>query len=174
VDEFGTAAGRREILGDRPQCGECQSSFLLGFAVCNLLRLFVLVDQAGDHFHQPRVGGAAHGAYAKLLDQHHFIALRVVGQHAHGVMPHEDLAVDHPAHAAVEFFVAQLHAIELVETLIGIVALNNLDRARRRFRDVRHILPRYARAIGAILTRSCPLAQPLYGCRDRRRASNSL
>jgi len=139
VDKFGTAAGRREIFGDRPQRGECQPSFLLGFAVCNLLRLFILVDQAGDHFHQPRVIGTAHGAYTKLLDQHHFIALRVVRQYTHGIMTNEDFAVDHTAHAAVEFLVAQLHAIKLVEALVGIVALNNLDGARRRFYDVRHI-----------------------------------
>ena len=87
VDKFGAATRRRKVLRDRPECGECKASFLFGFAVCNLLRLLILVDQAGNHFDQPRVVGTAHGAYAKLLDQHHFIALRVVGQHTHGVTP---------------------------------------------------------------------------------------
>ncbi len=174
MDEFSAATGRREIFGDRPQRGECQPSFLLGFAVCNLLRLFILVDQAGDHFHQPWVIGTAHGAYTKLLDQHHLIALRIVRQHAHRVMPNEDFTIDQPAHAAIEFFVAQLHAIKLVEALVSIVMLNNLDLVRRRLGNVRHVCPRCTRAIRAILTRSCPLVQPLSSCRDRRRTSNSL
>ena len=47
-------------------------------------------------------------------------------------------------------------AVSVISTLVYCLAVSRRPRHR------------------AILTRSCPLMQPLSGCRDRRRASNSL
>ncbi len=174
MHKFGTAAGRRKILGDRPQRGEGQPSFLFGFAVCNLLRFFILVDQAGDHLDQPRVVGTAHGAHAKLLDQHHFITLRVIGQYTHRVVTDKDFAVDHAAHAAVELLVAQLHTVKFIEALVGIVALHDFNRARRRFCKVRHIPSSLCLGNSRHPNALASVGAAPSGCRDRRRASNSL
>ncbi|MNP67957.1 hypothetical protein D3C76_1638520 [compost metagenome] len=102
----------------------------------DFLGLLILVDQPGHHFDQPRVVDLAQRPHTELLDQHHFIALRVVGQHAHRIMAHEQLAADLTAHAPGEQLVAQVHLVELVEALEAIGPLDDLDRLGHRIQRV--------------------------------------
>jgi hypothetical protein len=111
--------------------------------VSNFFRYFILVDQTGDQFDQPGIVGLAHGADAELLDQHHFIALRIVRQHAHGIMAHEHFTIDLAAHATGEQFVAQVHAIELVEALVALFAPNDINGGRSGGGKISHDNPRY-------------------------------
>ncbi|MNR07323.1 hypothetical protein D3C85_1234390 [compost metagenome] len=107
VNVFVTAAGRREVTGHRPQGAEGQAGFFFGFAVGDFLGLLVLVDQPGHHLDQPGVVDLVQCTNAELLDQHHFIAQRVVRQHAHRIMAHEQFAADLAAHAPGKQLVAQ-------------------------------------------------------------------
>lgn len=93
----------------------------------HFLRLLVLVDQAGDQLQQPGVGELLHRPDAELLDEHHAIALRVVGQHADRVMADEQFPTDFPAHAAVELAMPQAQAIETIEAAEAFLALHELD-----------------------------------------------
>ncbi|MNN76234.1 hypothetical protein D3C81_1925970 [compost metagenome] len=107
----------------------------------NFFRLFVLVDQTGNQFDQPRIVGLAQGADAKLLDQHHFVTLRIVRQHAHRIMTNEHFTIDLAAHAASEQFVAQVHTIELVEALEALFAPNDIYGGRNGVGKIRHDNP---------------------------------
>ncbi len=181
MDEFIAAARGWKILGHRPKRSEGKPSFLLRFTMSNFFRLFVLVDQAGHQFHQPRVGDLVHGADAKLLDQHHFIALRVVGQHAHRVMAHEQFTADFAAHATGKQFVTQVHTVEFVETLEAALALDDVHGARCGVGEIGHDNPRvqwintrFQPRLRAILTRPYPLMQPLSTHRDGRQKVKEL
>jgi len=109
--------------------------------VGDLFRHFSLVDQPGNQFDQPRCFGLAQRADAELLDQHHFITLRVVGQHTHGVMAHKHFTTDLAAHATGKEFVTQVHAIKFVKTLIAVLTLYDLNGAWRGLGDVSHCKP---------------------------------
>src|SRR5690606_7252748 len=120
-------AGGGVVLGDRPQRGELQAGLFLGFAAGHLLGLLVLVDQPSDQFQQPGVGAFLHGADAELFDQHHGVALRVVGQHADRIVAHEQLAAQARAHAAVELTVTQVQTVEAIEAAKAGLTLDDLD-----------------------------------------------
>ena len=175
-----TATRRWKIFGHRPERPEYKSSFLLRFAVSNFFRYFILVDQTGDQFDQPRIVGLAHGADAKLLDQHHFVALWIIRQHTHRIVAQEHFTIDLATHATVEQFVAQVHAVELVEALVALFTPNDINGGRNGVGKISHDNPRllqirYEAPFGylqprlrAILTRPRCLMQPLYSQRDRR------
>ncbi|MNP46017.1 hypothetical protein D3C76_1399880 [compost metagenome] len=65
----------------------------------DFLGLLVFVDQPGNHLDQPRVGDLVQCAHAELLDQHHFVAHRVVRQHAYRIVAHKQFATDLAPHA---------------------------------------------------------------------------
>jgi len=96
--------------------------------VRHLFRLLVLVDQPGDHLDQPGVGDLVQGTHTKLLDQDHFIALRVVRQNAHRVMAHEQLTADFPTHSTGEQLMAKVELVEPIKALEALVPLDDLDR----------------------------------------------
>ena len=152
----------------------------------NFFRLFILVDQTSDQFYQPRIVSLAHRADAKLFDQHHFVALRIVRQHAHGIMTHEHFTIDLAAHAPGEQLMSQVHTVELVEALIAALAAHDVDGGRNGVGKVSHEHPRLLRIhyevpyryrqprLRAILTRPYRLMQPLYRHRDGRWRRNPL
>src|SRR5690606_6529423 len=86
-----------------------------------------LVDQAGDQFQQPGVGAFVQRADAELLDQHHIVVPRVIGQHADRVMAHKQFAAELRAHAAGELAMAQVQTVQAVEALEAGLALEHLD-----------------------------------------------
>ena len=100
-----------------------------------------LVDQPGNQLDQPRCFGLAQRADAELLDQHHFITLRVVGQHTDCIMSYKHLTTDLATHASGKEFVSQMHPIKLVKTLITVLALYDLDGAWPGLGDVSHYKP---------------------------------
>ncbi|MCY1177695.1 hypothetical protein D9M73_180120 [compost metagenome] len=107
----------------------------------NCFRHFILVDQTSDQFDQPRIVGLVHGADAKLLDQHHFIALWIVRQHAYRVMANEHFTIDLATHAPGEQFVAQVHALEFVEALVAFFAPHDINGGRNGVGKIRHDYP---------------------------------
>ncbi|MNO22365.1 hypothetical protein D3C76_121470 [compost metagenome] len=146
MHEFVAAARRWKILGHRPQRPDDKPSFLLRFAVSNFFRLLILVDQTSDQFDQPRIVGLAHGADAELLDQHYFVALWIVGQHAHRIVTHKHFTVDLAAHATGEQFMAQVQTIEFVKTLVAALASHDVDGGRNGVGKISHEHPLYCRS----------------------------
>lgn len=136
MNKLVTATRRREVTGHRPQRAEAQACLFFGFAVGDFLRLLILVDQPGDQFDQPGIVGLVQRTDAELLDQHHFVTQRIVGQHADGVVAHEQLAADLAPHATGEQFMAQAHLVELVEALEAIGPFDDLDRPGHRIQGV--------------------------------------
>src|SRR5690349_7055498 len=151
MHELVAAARRWKVFEYRPERPDYQPSFLLRLAVSNCFRHFVLVDQTSDQFDQPRVVGLAHGTDAKLLDQHHFIALRVVRQHAHRIMTNEHFTIDLAAHAACEQFVTQMHAFEFVETLVALFAPHDINGGRNGVGKILHDNPLYCTSCSRLL-----------------------
>ncbi|MNN55819.1 hypothetical protein D3C81_1707150 [compost metagenome] len=145
----------------------------------NFFRLFILVDQTSDQFHQPWVLDLAQGAHAKLFDQHHFIAPGIVWQHADRIMTHEQLAADFLAHAAGEQLMAQMHSIKTIKTLETVLAPGNLDIGGYSIVNIGHEIPRCPTwQLRLILTctwhqSSPPLRKPP-GRDDRRTAMESI
>ncbi|MNC49636.1 hypothetical protein D3C75_988270 [compost metagenome] len=135
------AARRRVVGGHRPQLAKGQTGFLHGLATGHLLRHLVLVDQPGHQLQQPGVRALVQRADAELLDQHHRIAQRIVGQHADRIVADEQLAADHRSHAASEQLVAQVHAIQRIEATETGLALDDFHFQIGRFRRLAHILP---------------------------------
>jgi len=141
MNKLGAAPRRREVASDRPQRRERQPGLFLTFTVSHFLGHFSLVDQPGNQLDQPGRVSLAQGADAELLDQYHFITLRVVGQHTDCIMSYKHLTTDLATHASGKEFVSQMHPIKLVKTLITVLALYDLDGAWPGLGDVSHCKP---------------------------------
>ena len=109
------APGLGVIARDRFEVGRAQAGLLGGLAAGHVLGRLAGLDEAGDDLQQPRLGAAGQGPGAKLFDQHHRIAHRIVGQHRDGGGVVEHLAHDLAAPAAGESAVAQADALDAEE-----------------------------------------------------------
>ncbi|MOA06292.1 hypothetical protein D3C78_1259230 [compost metagenome] len=141
MDPLVAAARRRQVVADRPQRAEGHPGLLDGLAAGDLFRLLVLVDQAGDQLQQPGIHPGLQRADTELLDQHHLVALRVVGQDANRIVAHEQLTTDHRPHAAGELPVPQVQAIDPIETTEAMLALGDFDIIRAWLEEFRHPEP---------------------------------
>ncbi|MCY1178139.1 hypothetical protein D9M73_184780 [compost metagenome] len=141
MDPLVAAARRRQVVADRPQRAQRHAGLLDGLAAGDVFRLLVLVDQAGDQFQQPGIHPRLQRADTELFDQHHFVALRVIGQDANRIVAHEQLTTDHRPHAAGELAVPQVQAIDPVETTEAMLAQGDFDIIRAWFEEFRHPLP---------------------------------
>ena len=138
MNALGTAA-RRWIIGrHRPQLADLQPRLLDRLAAGHFLGLLLLVDQTGHGFHQPGVVATRHRTHPELFDQHHLVALGVVGQHAHGVVTHEKLALDLCAHAATEQSMTQPKAIQAVKAAETAIALDDFHVSGSGFENLGH------------------------------------
>lgn len=132
------AARRREVAAHRPQRPKLKTCFLHRLTARDLLRLFVLVDQSGHQLDQPGVVRLVQCSGTELLDQHHLVAPGVIGQHADGIVPNEQLAFDLRTHLATEQAVAQLQALQAIETAETLLSLQDLDIIGAGFEGIAH------------------------------------
>ncbi len=119
-------------MAERLQPADPYAGFLQRLAAGDGLDRLAFVDDAGHGLDQPRfriAGGV--GAGPELLDQHHLIARRIVGQDADGMAALEDLARDLGAHAAGMALVPQPVAVDREISLEDTARLHDLDAAGR-------------------------------------------
>ena len=76
---LGGAAGADVVAVYRQQLADFAAGFLDAFAVRDLGFGFTRLDDAGHALDQPGTVGVGDGAGSKLLDQHDFTAIRIVG-----------------------------------------------------------------------------------------------
>ena len=127
MKDLGGAARARHDRADRLERGDRAAGLLERLAAHHLFRSLARLDDAGHCLDHPGSEPGGVGADAELLDQHHPIARRVVGQDHGGVAALEQLARHDLGPAAAEAPVAQAVGLDAEVTVVGDGPFEDLD-----------------------------------------------
>src|SRR5262249_22341581 len=111
-------ARARQIAVHRHHVEDLTARFLLRLAARHCLRRLAPVDNAGHELQLPQGHVGCRGANAELLDHHHGIPLRIIGQYGYGMPALEHLAPDLAAPAAGKQAVTKATDIDAEVSLV--------------------------------------------------------
>src|SRR5215475_5347544 len=102
LQRFAGTAGARQIVADGHQLPDLAAGFFFRLAMGDCFRRLTRIDDPRDDLLLPGRLAGGHGADPELLDEHHAVALGIVGQDAHRMAALEHFAHDLAAPAATE------------------------------------------------------------------------
>ncbi len=106
------AAGGEQEVADRPQAAGALAHLFLRLAQNGGFRPLVAVAEPGGQFHEHRIDAGGEGGEAELLDQHHRVGARVVGQERRRPAAAPQLPPPRTRHRAVEAALAEAHHLQ--------------------------------------------------------------
>src|SRR5690554_7454751 len=150
VDHLSGAAGGNQVITDLVQPAETQAGLFLPFPLRHVFRAFAIFVHSSYELQQPGGLVAAEGTETELFQEHDFIPLRVVGEHAGGVAADEEFAGERGHVAAVKARVGQPEFVHAEEALENGFAFFDFDVAGVELERFRHSGFRFGVRLGTI------------------------